>query len=267
VNFSVTGLPASSSAAFNPASLSASGTTTLTVTTSGNTPAGTYSLTIAANDGSITRTTSVALLVDPGGDFGLTISPSSQTVDQGQNAGYGVTVSASGGFTALVNLSVSGVPTGATATLSPSSVQGSGLVSLAILPGANTPGGTYTITVTGSSGPLVHTATATLVILVPPPGDFTIAAPQNITVKRNSTGSEVVTISAVDGFNGVVNLSASNLPSLVTASFTPASVTGSGTSTLKFTVDHRATQGVYQVTVTGTSGSLTHSTLVTLTVN
>ncbi|HEY2113635.1 MAG TPA: hypothetical protein VGJ51_00985 [Candidatus Angelobacter sp.] len=267
VNFSVTGLPASSSAAFNPASLSASGTTTLTVTTSGNTPAGTYSLTIAANDGSITRTASVALLVDPGGDFGLAISPSSQTVDQGQNAGYGVTVSASGGFTALVNLSVSGVPTGATATLSPSSVQGSGLVSLAIVPGANTPGGTYTITVTGSSGPLVHTVTATLIILVPPPGDFTISAPPTITVKRNATGTEVVTISAVDGFNGVVNLSASNLPSLVTASFTPASVTSSGTSTLKFTVDHRAIQGVYQVTITGTSGSLLHSTTVMLTVN
>jgi pseudomonalisin len=367
VNFSVSGLPVSSSAAFNPASLSASGTTTLTVTTSGNTPAGTYSLTITANDGSITRTTSVALLVDPVGDFGLTISPSSQTVNQGQNIGYGVTVSASGGFTALVNLSVSGIPTGATATLSPNSVQGSGLVSLAIVPGANTPGGTYTITVSGSSGPLVHTATATLVILVPdftfsaspssrtilmgqstsytatftpinsyagtvsfsvsglpagatptfspgslssagttslsittnnttPPGvypltitasdgtlshsasvslevdavpaaDFTISAPPTITVKRNSSGSEVVTISAVNGFTGVVSLSASNLPSLVTASFAPTSVTNSGTSRLTFTVDHRATQGVYNVTITGTSGLLVHSTTVTLTVN
>ncbi|HET8888291.1 MAG TPA: protease pro-enzyme activation domain-containing protein [Candidatus Angelobacter sp.] len=367
VNFSVSGLPVSSSAVFNPASLSASGTTTLTISTSTSTPFGTYPLTITASNGVDTRTASVTLLVDPIGDFGLTISPSSQTVNQGQNIGYGVTVSASGGFTALVNLSVSGIPTGATATLSPSSVQGSGLASLGIVPGANTPGGTYTITVTGTTGPLVHTAAATLVILVPdftftaspasrtilvgqstsftatftpinsyagtvsfsvsglpagavptfipaslssagttslsittnnttPPGvypltitasdgalthtasvslevdavpaaDFTISAPATITVKRNSTGSETVTIGAVNGFTGVVSLSASNLPPLVTASFAPTSVTGSGTSTLTFTVDHRATQGVYNITVTGTSGLLVHSTSVTLTVN
>ncbi|MGZ4854968.1 MAG: protease pro-enzyme activation domain-containing protein [Candidatus Angelobacter sp.] len=370
VNFSVTGLPPAATAVFSPASLTASGTTTLTITTSVTSPAtppGTYALTITASDGVNTRTVPVTLLVDPVGDFALSISPPSQTVNQGQNIGLGVTVNASGGFTALVNLSVSGVPPGATATLNPNSVQGSGLVSLAIVTAANTPVGSYTITVTGNSGPLVHTATATVVIVAPdfslsaspasqtilvgqstsysitfspvnnyvgtvnfsvsglpagagatfnpaslsssgttslaittsnatPPGvypltitgsdgtlthtvsvnlevdavpaaDFTISAPPSITVKRNSSGSELVTISAVNGFTGVVNLSTSGLPSLVTAAFTPASVTNSGTSTLTFTVDHRATQGVYHVTVTGTSGLLVHSTPVTLTVN
>lgn len=367
VSFSVTGLPGFATASFTPASLIASGSSTLTISTASNTPAAVYSITVTASDGVSTHSVPLTLVVDPVGDFGLSISPASQTVNQGQNIGYGVTVSASGGFTALVNLSVSGVPPGATATLNPNSVLGSGVVSLAIVPGANTPAGSYTITVTGSSGPLVHTATATLVILAPdfslsaspasqtilvgqstsysitfspvnnyvgtvnfsvsglpagagatfnpaslsssgntslaittsnatPPGvypltitgsdgtlthtvsvnlevdavpaaDFTISAPPSITVKRNSSGSEVVTISAVNGFTGVVNLSTSGLPSLVTAAFTPASVTNSGTSSLTFTVDHRATQGVYHITVTGTSGLLVHSTPVTLTVN
>jgi len=370
VSFSVSGLPTSTTPVFSPTSLTASGTTTLTISTSGTsplTPQGTYPLTISASDGVSTQTTQVTLVVTPIADFGVSVSPTSQTVNQGQNIGYGVTVSSVNGFTGLVNLSITGVPTGASFTFSPSSLQGSGLSSLAIVPGANTPGGTYTLTITGTSGPVVHSTTATLTILVPdfslssapasrtilvgqstsytvtfspinnyagtvsftviglptgatptfnpsslssagttslsittnnstppgtypltiigsdgtltrstsvslevdavPPADFTISVPATITVKRNSTGSKTVTIGAVNGFTGVVNLSASNLPSLVTASFAPTSVTGSGTSTLTFTVDHRATQGVYNVTVTGTSGLVTHSTTITLTVN
>jgi hypothetical protein len=62
-------------------------------------------------------------------------------------------------------------------------------------------------------------------------------------------------------------LTISGVPSLVTATFSPTSVTGGGTSKLTFTVDHRAAQGIYHMTVTGTSGPLVHSTPVTLTVN
>jgi pseudomonalisin len=371
VNFSVSGLPISSTAVFSPTSLTASGSTALTISTSATsplTPPGTYPLTISASDGVTTATTQVVLVVTAIGDFGVSVAPTSQTVFQGQNIGYGVTVSASGGFTGFVNLSIAGVPPGASASFNPTTVQGSGLSSLAIVPGANTPGGTYTLTITGTSGPLVHSATATLTILVPdfslsaspasreilvgqstsyavtfspinnysgtvsfsvsglptgaaptfnpatlssagsttlsittnnstPPGtypltitgsdgalthtvsvtlqvdavpaaDFTVSvAPPSITVKRNSTGTDTVTISAVNNFTGVVSLSISGLPSLVTASFAPTSVTNSGSSTLTFIVDHRATQGVYHLTVTGTSGPLVHSTPLTLTVN
>jgi len=370
VSFSVSGLPTSTTPVFSPTSLTASGTTTLIISTSGTsplTPPGTYPLTISASDGVSTQTTQVTLVVTPIADFGVSVSPTSQTVNQGQNIGYGVTVSSVNGFTGLVNLSITGVPTGASFTFSPSSLQGSGLSSLAIVPGANTPGGTYTLTITGTSGPVVHSTTATLTILVPdfslssapasrtilvgqstsytvtfspvnnyagtvsftviglptgatptfnpsslssagttslsittnnstPPGtypltitgtdgtltrstsvslevdavpaaDFTISVPATITVKRNSSGSKTVTIGAVNNFTGVVNLSTSGLPALVTTSFAPTSVTNSGTSTLTFTVDHRATQGVYNVTVTGTSGLLAHSTTITLTVN
>jgi hypothetical protein len=101
-----------------------------------------------------------------------------------------------------------------------------------------------------------------------PAADFTISVSKpSITVKRNSSGPDIVTISAVNGFTGVVNLSISGLPSLVTATFSQTSVTNSGSSTITFAVDRRATQGVYPLTVTGTSGLLSHSTPVTLTVN
>jgi len=100
-----------------------------------------------------------------------------------------------------------------------------------------------------------------------PAADFTISAPAAITVKRNSSGSESVTITGINGFAGTVNLSISGLPGLVTPSFNPTSITGSGNSTLTFTVDRRQTQGTFPLTITGTSGLLSHSTNVTLTVN
>ena len=268
VNFSASGLPASTTAVFSPTSLTASGTSTLTISTSSAspvTPPGTYPLTISASDGVSTQTTQVTLVVNAIADFSVSVSPTSQTVNQGQNIGYGVTVSAAGGFTGSVNLSITGLPAGATATFSPASLQGSGLSSLAIVQGANTPAGSYPLTITASSGPLVHSATATLVIVAA--SDFTISAPPAISIKRNSSGSETVTISAVNGFAGTVNLAVSGLPSLVTAAFKPATVSGSGTSTLTFTVDHRAQQGSTQITVTGSSGLLTHTTSVTLSIN
>ena len=368
VSFSVSGLPASATAVFSPASLTASGSSTLGITTTSSTVPGVYPLTISATDGVTTSTASATLEVDPKGNFSLTISPATQTVNQGLNIGYGVTVSSSGGFSGNIALSVSGLPTGATATLSPSSVQNSGLVSLSIITSASTPAGTYTFTVTGTSGPLARSSTATLVVVArdfslsasptsqeiivgqstsysvnlfpsnnysgtvnfsvsglptgatgtfspaslttsgtttlavtttssTPPGtyplvisgtdgvlthtftvslkvdpvptaDFTIsAAPSPITIKRNSQGTVTVTVTGLSGFAGAVSLSISGLPSTVTPQFTPTSITGSGTSSLQLTVDHRAQQGTFPLTITGTSGPLVHSTNLTLTIN
>jgi hypothetical protein len=61
-----------------------------------------------------------------------------------------------------------------------------------------------------------------------------------------------------------VNLSVSGQGSRVTATFNPTSVTGSGTSTLSVRVGSRATRNTRTLTITGASGSLSHSTTATL---
>ncbi len=96
--------------------------------------------------------------------------------------------------------------------------------------------------------------------------DFTIAGTA-ATAKAGSTGTSTITIGAIDGFNSSVSLAASNVPSGVTVAFNPTSVTGSGNSTATFTVGSSVAAGNYSITVTGTSGSTTHSTTVTLTVS
>jgi hypothetical protein len=95
--------------------------------------------------------------------------------------------------------------------------------------------------------------------------DFSLSPnPATVSVAQGSTGSTTITVSPLNGFTGSVALSASGLPTGVTATFNPTSTTT--TSSLTFTVSGTAAVGTYPITVTGTSGALTHTTSVSLTV-
>jgi uncharacterized membrane protein len=54
------------------------------------------------------------------------------------------------------------------------------------------------------------------------------------------------------------------VPSGVTTSFSPTTVTGSGTTDFYLTVARTAKTGTYTITIKGTSGSLSASTTLTL---
>src|SRR6266850_260813 len=72
-----------------------------------------------------------------------------------------------------------------------------------------------------------------IVPLGTPNPDFTISAtPASQTVNAGNSTSYTVSVSPLNGFTGTVNLAASGLPSGATPSFSPTSISGSGTSTL-----------------------------------
>jgi hypothetical protein len=95
-------------------------------------------------------------------DFSLGASPSSQATVPGSGVTYSITVSPSNGFAQAVSLSVSGLPNGATAGFSPSSAATSS--TLIINTTTSVVPGTYPLTIKGTSGSLVHTTGATVVI-------------------------------------------------------------------------------------------------------
>ena len=267
VSFAVSGLPAGVSASFNPASLVNSGSTALNITTAFSTTPGTYTLTISGSDGTLSHSTSVALVITPAGDFSLSTNIASQTILPGQNTSYGISVSSINGFSGTVALSISGVPAGATATFNPGSITGAGISSLAITTSTTTPAGVYNMIVTGTSGAIVHTVGVQLIVNPATPGDFLLTAP-DITVKRGKTANDTVTVTSSNGFTGTVSLGLTGVPSGVTATLSPTSVAGgSGSATIKITVSNSMKQGAYPITITGTSGSLVHSINFTLTVN
>ncbi len=91
------------------------------------------------------------------------------------------------------------------------------------------------------------------------------ASPNSVTVIQGNKGTSTITITPSDGFTGKVTLSASGLPSGVTAGFSPNPATTS--STLTLTVSATAATGTVTVTIQGVSGSLTNTTTLSLTVN
>jgi hypothetical protein len=96
--------------------------------------------------------------------------------------------------------------------------------------------------------------------------NFTLSAsPSSLTITQGSSGSSTVTVNPSNGFTGSVTLSASGLPSGVSASFGTNPTTS--TSTVTLSASSSATTGTATVTITGTSGSLTHTTTISLTVN
>src|ERR1700682_3395626 len=197
-------------------------------------------------------------------DYTLSAAPTSVTVTQGGNGTSTITVNPTNGFTGSVSLSASGLPSGVTASFNPTSTTGTSTLTLTASGTATT--GTATVTITGTSGSLTHTPTVTLTVNTAPVPDFGLSAsPASLTITQSNSGNSTITVSPINGFTGSVSLSASGLPSGVTASFNPATTTS--TSTLTLTASGTATTGTATVTVTGTSGSLTHTTTITLTVN
>jgi subtilase family serine protease len=195
--------------------------------------------------------------VNPG--FSVGVSPGSQTITQGTAASYTVTVGSVGGFSGSVALSETGLPNG---TLTPPSVTGSGTSTLTIDTTSLTTG-SYTFTVTGTNG-ASHSAQATLVIQPKPAPDFSISvSPSSARIGRTSTTSYTVTITPLNGFAGSVALSATGFPaSGLSGSFSPPATTGSSSFTVSASGLPR--RHTYTLTITGTSGSLGHSTSLRL---
>jgi len=101
-----------------------------------------------------------------GPNFSLSSSASSLTIPQGGAGSSTIVSSLSGNFNSSISLSASGLPSGATASFSPTSIAapGSGSATLTISAGATTPVGTYNVLVNGSGGGQTHSVTINLTV-------------------------------------------------------------------------------------------------------
>jgi hypothetical protein len=273
VAIAFSGLPAGVTA--NPATLNlAPGTPqNVTLTASGAAVPGVYTVTVTGTSGGLSNPTTFALTVVPPvppSDFALVATPPMQNVAIGSTTGSEITLSetAISGFAGSVAVTIGGLPTGVTASpatlpLTPGVPQ-----NIMVTAAATAVPGTSTVTFTGTSGALTHTATVALTVLAAGVPDFSLSlTPSAQTLTIGATGGQIaVMANALNGFTGSVTVAFSGLPAGVTASPTSLTLTPGTAQNVTLTAASTASAGNSTVTFTGTSGALTNTAPLTLTV-
>lgn len=211
------------------------------------------------------------------GTFLVTVSPASIMIPQGTNATSKITITSDQGFSGTVSL-VSQVASGSvTVTFNPSRVNvpvgGSATSIVTVQAAKNASMGTYTIILTGTSvvGKKVLASSVLLIATVSSQADFRVYAyPYSITVVAGFSNSTSIILQSNNGFNGTVTLTA-----LVPFGFlgamggqNPVTLTPGATSSTSLQVSTTTSTllGKYNITITGSSGSVNHSCVLTVNV-
>ena len=155
VTLTTSKLPKGVTASFSPNP--ATSTSTLTLTASSTATKGTVTVTITGTSGSLSATTTITLTVDPLGSFSLVASPTTVKVAQGSSGTSTITIKALNGFDQNVTLSVSGLPSGVSASLSPNPATSTSTLTLTVSGSAAI--GKTPISVTGEYGTLTRKVT------------------------------------------------------------------------------------------------------------
>lgn len=173
VSLSASGLPAGSTATFNPQTISSGQSSALSITTSNpTTPPGNYTVTITGTGTDATNTTTVQLVVNNAGDnFSMSASPNNLTLNQGSQGTSTISTTMTSGAPETINLSASVSPTGPTATLNPTNVTTGGSSTLTVSVNNAVAVGSYNVTVTGTgqTGNQTQTATVSVTVKAAPP--------------------------------------------------------------------------------------------------
>src|SRR5213593_107838 len=266
-------------------SSSQNATAGFTIQTYPQTPLATYIGAVTGTSGSLSHNAPVTFTVVPSSpsDFTISANPRNQTVPAGSTAKSQNVLSSVNGFGGTISLTTSPPPLCVSCpgwTINPSSVTlspgGTAASTLTFYTYAGSPGSTWVVSVTGTSGSLSHSVSVTFTIV--PSGstsDFSMTAnPNSLIIPAGSSGTSTIVVTSLNGFNGTVNLYTSPsplCPSLQCSHWTinPTSVDLTPNSTAKATLTIYAGTlgGSGNVTVYGTSGNLSHSVVVSFKVS
>jgi len=207
-------------------------------------------------------------------DFGLGTPTGTVSIPQGSSTGITITGTSITGYSGAITLAVTSAPPGvsfSSFTPNPINVPSGGTASAALTVSVAIAAalGPVPVTISGTDGTITHNSTFTL--LVSPASDFLLSiSGGSLTIGSGSSTTDMATVTSLGGFNAAVNLATGALPSGVHVAFSPSSVTppagGTATSMVTIAVDSGTPSAMTSVTIIGTSGTLSHSQLLDLTI-
>jgi uncharacterized repeat protein (TIGR01451 family) len=243
---------------------------TLTLKTSADTPVGNHEITVKGTNPTLgERTTVVKLTVTEPQNFTLSADPTTREIKAGEKADFKVIGTFSEEFEGEVELSADISPSGPLGSFSPKWISAKVRDSvLTITTDAETPAGTYGITIIGTHKTL-GTRTAKVNLTVIKESEFRLTAdPISQEIKAGEKADFKVIGTFSEGFEGEVELSADISPSGPAGSFSPKWISAKvRDSVLTITTDAGTPAGTYGITIIGTHKTLgTRTAKVTLTV-
>jgi GH25 family lysozyme M1 (1,4-beta-N-acetylmuramidase) len=170
-----------------------------------------------------------------GADFGVTTGVASTSTKQGHGASVGIGLNRAW-FTLPIGMNISGLPAGATASISPTSSTGTS-ATVTVSTSTATPVGTYPLTITGAANGLARKALTSLVITdgVPP----TVSAPASRLYSGTTLGATTTPVRTSWSATDASGIGGDTLERLIaggswTAQSLPSPTTTSITQSLTF---------------------------------
>jgi len=270
VTFTLSGLPVGVTASpASPFSIPAGSSQKLLLSIPATISAGSFTVTASGISAGLTHSGNLALTVHSLQDFRITLSPATITANVGSsNSTFAVTTTSQNGFSDSITVTLAGLPAGAmTSPASPFSLAAGSTQTVALSVPSTVSPGDFTLTVSGTSATLAHSAS--LALTVDPSIDFSIAAlPSTVTVNAGGSSSAfAVSITGQNGFTDPVTVTLSGLPAgAMTSPASPFSVAPGSSQTVDLSVPSTVLAGNFTLTASGTSAGLTHSIELPLTV-
>lgn len=209
---------------------------------------------------------SLTVTVEGGDAPGFTIAASPASLSLASGATSTVTVSATrtGGFTGDIALTVTDLPNGVTGSFSPATLTGQASSTLTLVAASSAAASTATAKVrANATGQSERTADVAVTVTSASsnPAIAVALSPASLSIAAGQSGTTQVTLTRTGGFGGSVTLSIEGLPSNVSASFNPSTLTSSQTaSTLTISAASSSVGGASTVIVRGTGTGVSSAT-------
>src|SRR5437870_4201053 len=256
-------------ATVSPSSVTLNSNLTATAMLSINTilapPSSFANVDVRATSGNLVHDVYISISIT-GPDFSISANPTFLSIPQGGSGQSTLSLTSIDNFTGPVTLSSSSSLTTSFSNNPVSlSAGGSAYTTLTIQAPLNTPPGNYFVGITATSGALVRYSQVYVFVVGP---DFSLtASPSYLTIPQGGTASSTIYATSIDNLQGTISISSLfSYPITVSPGNTTLTLSSNSTvaTTFQFSAGPGVAPGIYNTVITGSLGSVSHSTSITV---